>query len=230
MQSHKTSLIWQMLGKRISHAQLREIAKADYDQSVEQHYRALCNILDRRQLPPMLEWEPREVLSLCRWRKYDDDEEACLTVFFCSFSLIAAAESALSSEMLDGQVDNLIIAVDTARQLGGSWLAELDRYLVDLLPHISLETHDEDYLYFYLAAYLMAHLLGLAPQEYTSRLEQVIRAEKALLSHGAQRLPLKDILAYTCFDMRHELWRNYLKQCGDDLERRRVEEFGPYSA
>lgn len=223
--------IWQRLKSEISDAQLRDIATADYDYSTEKHYQALRDILNHGKLPVKLEWEPREVLSLCRWRKYEGNTEASLTVFFCSVCLVAAAESPQSSEMLDGQIDNLIVAIDTAQQLGGDWLEEFYRLLIELLPHISVEVHDEDYLYFHLATYLSARILGLHEQECGALLGEVIAAERLIQTHWAhqQGLPNADILSYSCFDSRHELWSGYLKQFGTELESRRLEEFGPFS-
>lgn len=227
-----TPNIWQLLRQHISDEQLADIARSDYDQSTAKHYRALRSIIDLGQLPPRLEWEPREVLSLCRWRKYQDDEEARKTVFFCSFCLLAAAESNESSEMIDGQIDNLILAIDTAHQLGEPWLEELDRFLSQLLPNISLQVHDDDYLYFHLAVYLIALMLTLPEQECQARLAQVICAERSVQTYWThtQVTPRADILSYTCFDMRHALWRKYLNQFDRELEQRRVIEFGPFDA
>ncbi|MFC6632793.1 hypothetical protein [Microbulbifer taiwanensis] len=134
---------------------LREISESDYGCGVDDNLGALKKILSSGKIPKVLEWKPREVLALGHWADYrEKGKEKIVRVFFCSYVLLAASEHRESAGYLEGQVENMIISIDSAAMLGEQELSMLYEFFVQVVEIIYLDDWEEDYLYFYLSIYI----------------------------------------------------------------------------
>lgn len=182
---------------------------------------ALRNILSTGTIPKRLEWEPREVLSLVRWDEYwKEGNNLPDKAFFCSVTLLAASEKKLSASELEGQVDNMIIAIDTAAILGGESVKYLYEFLQYLVPRLALEDIKEDFLYFNLSLCVLSAMLERPKDEVENHIENTVHTEKAVAVYCQDPLQ-PDIFSYTFFDQRISIWRRYYSKYAKLLEERR---------
>lgn len=222
----KDLTIWHRFQNEISENDLKIISEADYGYDVEEHFAALENILSTGELPGRLEWEPREVLSLVSWTDYWDEGDASREhAYFCSAVLLAASEQKLSNECLHGQVEKMIIAIDTSKLLGQGRTEDLYEFFRYLLPKIKLEEVEEDFLYFNLSFFVLAAMLNKPSDELDEIVASVLEAERAVAQYRDEELN-PDIFAYTLFDQRIDIWRRYYREYAGLLEERRRCEFG----
>jgi hypothetical protein len=80
------SALLDWLRARVPEETLRRIAEADYGDSADVHLAALQDICETGLLPPVLPWEPHEVLALCRWEEgegIDHLERALCAALLC---------------------------------------------------------------------------------------------------------------------------------------------------
>ena len=213
--------IWRRFQSEINENDLKRISEADYGYNANEHFFALKSILFSGKLPERLEWEPREVLGLVSWNEYwKEDVSSCEQAYFCSVVLLAASEQKLSNEHLDGQIEKMIIAIDTSKLLGQGRTKDLYEFFQYLLPKIMLQEVEEDFLYFNLSLFVMASMLNKSPDELDELISIVLRVERAVAEHCQYELN-PDIFAYTFFDQRINIWRKYYEEFANLLEERR---------
>ena len=203
----KSKDIWDIFKELISDSDIVHISQSDYGYEEKKNYNSIKDILDRGQLPKTLEWIPREVLSLVRWDEYKNDTKLTARVFFCSTLLLLASKNSESIGYLDGQVENIIISIDTANILGSEKLEVLFSVFEEILSKITIRDFEEDYLYFYLGFYLLAILTKKTDTVIQNIIGKVSKIEKQMYDY-----PQKDILKYTCFDQKIIIWKEYLIQ------------------
>ena len=141
--------IWRRFQQEITDRDLKAISEANYGYDVEGHFQAIREILSTGVFPVRLAWEPREVLSLVSWENYwEVNRESRERVYFCAVVLLAASEQPLSNSDLEGQVEKMIVAIDTSKLLGDGRTENLYEFFRFLVPRLELEKVEEDYLYF----------------------------------------------------------------------------------
>jgi hypothetical protein len=152
--------IWRHFQKEITESELKEISEADYGYDAEEHFRLLKNILLSGKLPDRLEWEPREVLGLVSWCEYwKEGSTALVLANFCAVVLLAASERKLSNEHLDGQIEKMIIAIDSSKLLGNGRTENLYEFFQYLVPKVKLQEVEEDFLYFNISLFILASFI-----------------------------------------------------------------------
>ena len=217
-----TQNIWNYFQKTITHQDLVYIAEADCGFDKDLHFKRLNEILESAKLPSRLEWEPKEVLSLIRWEDYSKDDTRLLNIiFFCSFILLATAENEEDTYYIEGQTENIILAIDTATLLGQNEIEYLYEFLEYLIPKLNIQFCEEDFLYFHLGHYITAKLLNKPEQVVDLILDKTIKAEDAVSI--ILREDLNDnIMAYSCFDQKVHLWEKHLEHIGVEIENKRL--------
>lgn len=214
--------IWGYFQNSITETDLRYIADSDCGFDKDLHYKNLKGILSTGILPEKLEWEPREVLSLVRWEDYNDEDfESVNRVFFSSFILLAATEQENSMDLLEGQVENVIISIDCANALGREQLEILYQFFEYLIPKLSAKSIEEDLIYFNLGFYLLSKILCKPNDVVKCIVDNTISAEKQVREYLKFDFE-QDILKYTCFDQKINLWQEYLSKYDDELYRERL--------
>jgi hypothetical protein len=217
--------IWRRFQKEITESELKEISEADYGYDAEEHFRLLKNILLSGKLPDRLEWEPREVLGLVSWCEYwKEGSTALVLANFCAVVLLAASERKLSNENLDGQIEKMIIAIDSSKLLGNGRTENLYEFFQYLVPKIKLQEVEEDFLYFNISLFILASMLKKPGNVLEELASNVIKAERAVANHCQCDLK-KDVFGYTFFDQRIGIWRRYYEEFGGLLETHRDNEF-----
>ena len=203
----------------------QEIAEADYGYGMEKHLNVLKNILPTGVLPKRFEWEPMESLSLISWETYfKEDVKTVNMVFFCCVVLLASEENSKSAELLDGQVEKLIIAIDCANILGLKQVRYLYELCVYLVSKTNIQNSEEDFLYFNLSLYILAVMLKSTQDELQILITSTIEAEKQVVDYCQYDLN-KNIFKYTFFDQRILVWREDYSKYGVLLEQRRKNQF-----
>ncbi len=217
----KNLKIWTYFRHVIADDALQSIAEADYGFNIKEHLSALTNILSTGTLPKELEWEPREALGLTRWHDYSaNDTLSIQKVFFSTFVLLAASENKESADLLDGQIENMILAIDCASLLGSEEVEMLHEFFMTIIASLDVSDQEEDYLYFYVSCVLLSAMLNIPSADMDVLIDNTIKAEEDVAKYCGDELQ-NNIFAYTCFDQKISLWHKYYHQYGEALEKRR---------
>lgn len=220
----KNLTIWRRFQSEISDSTLKRISETDCGFDSQEHYSALKNILSG-QFPEQLKWEPKEVLALTSWNEYwEEGKQSCEDAYFCSVTLLACSEKKSNHDHLEGQVEKMIIAIDSSNLLGQGRTEELYEFFQYLLPKINIEGIEEDFLYFNLSTFILASMLNKPAEELEELTVHVLKAERNVAEYCQDDIS-PDIFSYTFFDQRINIWRRYYKKFARKLQKRRIDEF-----
>ncbi len=217
--------IWRRFQLEVTDRDLKKISEADSGFGVKESFRSLKSILSSGKLPDILDWEPREVLCLTSWGDYRNNQyKSSGLTYFCAVILLAASEQPLSTDFLDGQIEKMIIAIDSAKILGNGRIENLYEFFKYLVPKVKLQEVVEDFLYFNVALFILASML-YEPADVLEELAlKTIDAELAVVKFCEYDFK-QDVFGYTFFNQRIAIWRKYYKEYGGLLEMHRQNEF-----
>tara|TARA_B100000446_G_C10422649_1_gene295226 strand:- start:51 stop:737 length:687 start_codon:yes stop_codon:yes gene_type:complete len=220
--------IWKYFRHEIQAHDLKEISELDWGSSTEKNLKALKQILASGETPRILEWEPREVLELSRWGDYRNDNKISIKqVFFSCFILLAASSSSEAAEYLDGQNENMIIAIDCAEILGDREISMLYEFFLSIVKGIKIEDWEEDYLYFHLSLYILSSLSKSSSERIEALAHNLVEVEKYTATYCKEEIN-KNIFSYTCFNQKITIWRDFYSRHGGLLENIRSEKFSEF--
>jgi hypothetical protein len=125
------------ISARVDDAMLREIARADYGEEVEEHFAALVAIRDSSRFPTPAPWNPLEVMRLIRWSEPEDLKWApsgrgesghWMRAFCCAGLLRASAEpwnwnpddwTSIDSTVVQLVLSLCVLPVDLTKEAAG---------------------------------------------------------------------------------------------------------------
>lgn len=197
-------------------ALLAELARADSGFGERENLRVLKQIRDRRQIPALLKWNPKEALELTRWSEPDEPRERpetsgrrghLIRAYACAV-LLYAADAPEMQDFVYAENDTLVQLLDSVISLGPE-AAECTRCFL-LWRTLRLHTHHEETPFFLFALLLLSAALYRPPQDAADLvlLAGLVVSEENRARTGEWVMLHSDdwLLGLTCFNQRHEVW------------------------
>lgn len=191
------------------------IAAADYGHGAPAHRAALDATLAQPALTPMVDWHPREVLSLVRWSRPDDDSEEARR--WGGLDALGRSERhwarALATTLLlragpdGGENQTLAALLGSAKYLGPRAeraTTALVAWRLSLRP--GLRGEEEAFFWFALAVLGVRRDPPAAPDWLDTVCERADEAEARAPRSGSSSLWL---LQTTLFDLCHGNWQGF---------------------
>jgi hypothetical protein len=217
--------IWDHLTAALPATALEEIASFDlglrHGDVFEGHLAALRRIFDTGFIPDPLRWVPSEGLSLASWDDYEGQDDRALRTLFACVVLLGAWCDGESRQYLSSPESRLILAVDCACQLGGSWPEELLDYLAALYRGLGARWREAEWTGGHILAYplgcliLSCHQQSVAP--CAAWLEETTDMAAWLRSLNRYE-PDEHEWEFLDGSLRLDLWKQHLRRCEACLE------------
>jgi hypothetical protein len=189
------------LRERITPKALAKIAAADFGFGCDTHLAALSDIQATGLIPQPLEWHPREVLELVRWREGENTDHTA-RAFACTVLLLDAA----GPTYRDHHEQTMAVLLDSCLALGDEAVGRALGLMVTLVQAFKESRVELSF------AYLGLLLAAAARNPYDQRLaglaDRLVAAE--LEARRAEHGP-GWLLGLTRFDARYGLWRSLVE-------------------
>lgn len=196
---------------------LEEIANADGGYGFRENLPLLHSIRKVKKLPSRLEWFPKEVLELVRWKNPapDDRDGHVKRAFVCGVLIEAGGDPANHGYMY-AENETLISLIESTRILGRPYAQATLHLVVWRMLGLQLfygEGVDEEYPFFAFAVLLLCLETGVLHRKPASLLQLIdwVIAVEALVRQNEYAIIGSDhwLLGLAAFhNQRHDLWKS----------------------
>jgi hypothetical protein len=189
--------LFMLIRPEVDDEMLKEIAAADYGNGLEENLVIMRRMLDKYELVTPLEWNPHEVLALCRWDETgpNADRRNVIQRAFCCVCLLF--DSANSNSYDDfGSSDSLVRLLENILALGGEYPEAFARFIIWRLPHIDPD-YARDRPFFAVALFIIAVLSRKIPEgdipKLIDWLNEEVELERSVMETTAKKDRLLDM-------------------------------------